>query len=113
MANNKEQEKLEPLNYEKMIEDLSYIPINESDTLFEVFTTQDRSETDHTKTHDIYDSLEKFVIFKSNMELENHDLKSDFSLNDLNDEFDVLEKRLSILQHFIDVSKKFLSINTK
>ena len=108
-----EQKKLESLNYEKMIEDLSSIPINESDALFEAFTTQDRSETDTIKTHDIYDSLERFIIFKSNMELENHDLKSDFSLHGLNDEFESLEKRLGALQHFIDVSKKFFSINKK
>lgn len=105
-------EKPTKLTYEKMIEDLSCIPINENDVLFSAFGNENNS-SESTAQNDLYERLEKFILFKSNLQLENDNLKSDFSLGDLNTEFESFENRLQALQHFIDISKKFFSINKK
>jgi len=91
-----------------MIEDLSSIPINELDILFEKFSDENLNEK---SGNDLYERLEKFTLFKSNLELENQSLKSDFKLSDLNGEFEELDKRLGSLQNFIEISKKFFSID--
>jgi hypothetical protein len=105
------------LTYEKMNEDIGSIPINESDILFDVFASPDTngksSHLANNKSADdySYDNIEKLILFKTNVDLENQNLKSDFSLNNMTDEFESLENRLASLQHFIDVSKKFFSLN--
>lgn len=111
-SNENADEKPCKLTYDKMIEDLSCIPINENDVLFRTFGNED-SQNDATSQSDLYERLEKFILFKSNLELENENLKSDFSLGNLNVEFESFEARLASLQHFIDISKKFFSINKK
>lgn len=100
------------LTYSKLIEDLSSIPINEQDVLFEKFEDSD-SEADETSISDdqLYERLKNYILFKSNLKLETSDLKSDFSLNKLNEDFQSLDTRLVSLQHFIDISKKFYSID--
>ena len=45
--------------------------------------------------------------------MENQDLKSHFSLNNVGCEFEELENRLGSLQNFIDITKKFFSIDKK
>ena len=102
------------ITYEKMTEDLSNIPINESDVLFETFNDLEENESSSSKYENtIYERLEKFILFKSNLELENQNLKSDFSINNLNEKFQSISDRLESIQHFIDVSKKFFSIDKK
>ena len=102
------------LTYTKMVEDLSSIPINETDILFEKFAGDSPDADINSTTADqLYERLKKFILFKSNLALENQDLKSDFSLNNLGCEFEELENRLGSLQHFIDISKKFFSIDKK
>lgn len=104
------------LTYEKINEDLTSIPINETDVLFEEFAEASESEDEieaGAGLDKVYERLEKFILFKSNLELENQQLKSDLSLNGLSPEFEVLESRVRSLQHFIDISKKFFSISNK
>lgn len=104
------------LTYEKINEDLRSIPINETDVLFGEFAEASDSEDEiqaGTGPDKVYERLEKFILFKSNLELENQQLKSDFSLNGLSSEFELLESRVGSLQHFIDISKKFFSISNK
>ena len=104
------------LTYEKVSEDLASIPINQSDVLFEEFSG-DSSEANEVEADSasaqLYNRLEKFILFKTNLELESQQIKSDFSLGSLNSEFEALENRLGSLQHFIDISKKFFSISRK
>ena len=97
------------LTYEQMIEDLSSIPINENDIVFKEFS--ENSDFEATITDELYKRFEKFILFKENLELMNQNLKSDFSLNNLSEEFESLEKRLGSLQQFIDLSRKFISID--
>ena len=104
------------LTYDKVSEDLTSIPINQSDVLFEEFSG-DSSEANEVEADSasaqLYNRLEKFILFKTNLELESQQIKSDFSLGSLNSEFEALENRLGSLQHFIDISKKFFSISRK
>ena len=95
------------LTYEQIVEDLSSIPINQSDVLFNLYKT----ENDKNTTDDYYPKLEKLLLFKANLEQENEKIVSELSLDNLNQEIETIDKRLNSLQHFIDISEKFLSIN--
>lgn len=104
------------LTYEEIVSDLSLIPINEDDVLFE-----DIDETvlrKNLSSGELSDKLEKLYLFRMNIEsnsLNQTDDKSKqndlFVLNNLNEDVRTLESRLNSLQHFIDISKKFLSLN--
>ena len=43
--------------------------------------------------------------------IENKSIDSELSLHNLNQEIESLNERLNSLQHFIEISEKFLSIN--
>ncbi len=97
------------ISFDKMLDDLNSIPINKNDILFEVFSSDIKTNTmnsdDNNTTNELNElniKLEKYVLFKN-------DTKNLDSLNCLNNEFESLEKRLNSLQHFIDVSKKFFN----
>ena len=94
------------LTYAEMIEDLGSIPINETDVLFEKFGDEAGAASD-----ELSERLEGLILFKANLELESEGLKSGFRLADLSDEFEALDKRLGSLQNFIEISKKFFSID--
>ncbi len=113
MSNSPEEEvikKPDKLTYEEIINDLYSVPINKSDVLFErVNETNSNSQDD-----ELYKQIEKFILFKSNLEkeVEDEDEKNTLTGN-FEREFDEIEEKLNKLQDFIDISEKFLSISNK
>jgi len=115
MSNSSETEEViakpAKLTYEEIIDDLCSIPINKSDVLF------DRMNENKQNTHEdaeLYEKIEKYILFKSNLEQEAEHGEEENSLTGkLENEFDKIEEKLSKLQNFIDISEKFLSISNK
>ncbi len=99
------------LTYEKIVEDLSSIPINQSDVLFNLYETPSDTKHEKNTADDYYAKLQKLLLFKANLEQENEKIISELSLDNLNQEIETIDKRLNSLQHFIDISEKFLSMN--
>lgn len=91
------------LTYEQIVSDLSSVPINQADPLFN--TTHELPVSDEIE----YDKLEKLIVFKST--LENEKTESDVSLERSTRDLDFLDKRIDTLQNFVDISKKFMTIS--
>ena len=103
------------LTSDQIVSDLSSIPINDNDVLFNEEINTALLETNKKQSLDdneiFFEKLEKLVLFKSNLTLDNEHLNSELSLDGLNRNLESLDKHINSLQHFIDISKKFLSIN--
>jgi hypothetical protein len=94
------------LTFDQLLSDLNKIPLNDSDVLFSL------SRDLEQESSELIEKLEKLVLFKTNIELENNNqVSSEFSVDCLNQNIDTLDKQLNSLQNFVDISKKFLSIN--
>lgn len=94
---------------EEIENDLASIEINENDPLFDSSNAKDVPVQDADKQFD-YERLEKFVLFKINLEsAEKHN--STLSLDYLNKDLDELDKHIASLKNFIEISKKFLLVN--
>ena len=100
---NHEPKSPNKLTHEQIVSDLSEIPLNQNDVLF-------GEESDQLDDR-LYSKLEKLVIFKSNLDLESDKMNSEFSPEALNKDLEGLDRHLNSLQHFIEISKKFLSLN--
>ena len=96
------------LTYEDILSDLSSIPLNQKDVLF---VKSDDSNT--SANDDLYEQVEKYTLFSSNLDREDQQIDSDLSIGKLDAEFDKIEERLQNLQNFIDISEKFLAISNK
>ena len=97
-----------------MVEDLVSVAGNQSDPLFELFQTDldKNGKLRDLENNEIYEKLEKLFIFKSELKQKNIDNeKSSFSMHGLSEDIESLETRVNSLQNFIDISKKFFSIN--
>lgn len=105
--------------------DLASIAINENDALFngpratESLGTGSNdklaaasSDSASYENAAFYERLEKYVLFKLNLETgdENKNTSS-LSLDYLNKDLDTLDKHIGSLKNFIEISKKFLKTN--
>jgi hypothetical protein len=99
------------LSYQQIVEDLSSIPINQNDVLFNLYDSTSNTKIEKDTADDYSAKLEKLLLFKANLEQENQKIVSELSLDNLNQEIETIDNRLNSLQHFIDISEKFLSIN--
>lgn len=101
---------------EQIVSDLSSVEINENDPLFDGTNGEEikqMSKNDEDSAN--YDRLEKFVLFKLNLEtaenFEKNNNSSNLSLEYLKSDIELLDKHIGSLKNFIDISKKFLTIN--
>lgn len=115
MANSDQNEsvagKPSRLRYEQILDDLNSISVNQTDVLFNLEDANKQVDTDNSNNSESnYSKLEKLLLFKANLEADNENTNKD-SLSSLKKEIESVDKRLSSLQHFIEISEKFLSIN--
>lgn len=95
---------------EQIESDLASIEINENDTLFcsslvkELETVQQHLDKEDDKR------LEKFVLFKLNLESAEKS-NSELSLDNVSRDLDELDRHIGSLKNFIEISKKFLQVN--
>ena len=98
------------LAYEDILNDLCSIPLNQKDVLFEKDNQMNELKSND---NELYEKIEKYVLFNSNLDLEGQNIDSDLSIGKLDKEFEKVEHRLQNLQNFIDISEKFLSLSNK
>lgn len=104
--------------------DLASIAINENDALFNGPRATENlgtgandklaasSDTASYENAAFYERLEKYVLFKLNLETgDENKNNSSLSLDYLNKDLDTLDKHIGSLKNFIEISKKFLKTN--
>ncbi|CAF0881811.1 unnamed protein product [Brachionus calyciflorus] len=100
------------LTYEQIVSDLASIPLNENDVLFDskINFALENKDSKLSENEQFNKRLENLVIFKTNLEFENDKLGSELSLDSVNKDLDNLESHINSLQHFIEISRKFHSL---
>lgn len=108
--NSDQLSKPEKPTCEEIEADLSLIEINERDVLFERQSSS-TNEINNSNKELEYKRLEKYILFKLNLESDNQKEDSNLSIESVSKDLDFIDKHIHSLKNFIDISKKFLSIN--
>ena len=97
----------ERLSLDEIISDLSSIALNQQDVLFEDLSGVKEKEEERDEDALLYDKLEKLVLLRAVDQ--GNSAQKYVKAREINQELESLEKRVESLQHFINLSKKFLS----
>lgn len=97
----------ERLSLDEIISDLSSIALNQQDVLFEDLSGVKEEEEERDEDALLYDKLEKLVLLRAVDQ--GNSAQKFVKAREINQELESLEKRVESLQHFINLSKKFLS----
>ena len=98
------------LSLEQIISDLSSIALNQHDVLFEKQSgdeEREREREDEDEDAVLYGKLEKLVLLRAVDQ--GSSAQKYVEAREINQELESLEKRVESLQHFINLSRKFLS----
>ena len=97
------------LGIDDILEDISSIPPDQNDILFDKSSLDLGEDRLNKEQKQVYDRVEKYVLFNSKIELENSsNLNS--SIDKFDKDLDDIERKLELFENFIDVSEKFLSL---
>ena len=97
------------LGVDDILEDISSIPPDQNDILFDKSSLDLGEDRLNKEQKQVYDRVERYVLFNSKIELENSsNLNS--SIDKFDKDLDDIEKKLELFENFIDVSEKFLSL---